>query len=106
MLSKVILAVTILALAVPPAPASAWGGGDGGHQGVQAGPEPFRSRGRFGHFRRPSIGVYEYPSYVYVFVPPACSWREGHWGPNQPYIDENGFERFEPAWMPAQWVCH
>ena len=100
MIRKLVLVMTILALAAVPAPALAWDGGHRGHE-VRGGHE------RFGHFHRPLIGLYSYPYYPYPYdSPPACYWQEGYWGPNQPYIDQYGFERFEPVWIPAQWVCY
>jgi len=83
-----------------PAPALAWVGGHGGGHEFRGGQE------RFEHFHRPLIGLYPYPYYADSYdSPPACYWQEGYWGPNQPYLDQYGFERFEPVWIPAQWVC-
>jgi len=97
---KLILAMTILAHTAVPAPALAWVGGHGGGHEFRGGQE------RFEHFHRPLIGLYPYPYYADSYdSPPACYWQEGYWGPNQPYLDQYGFERFEPVWIPAQWVC-
>jgi len=97
MVRKLILAMTILALAAIPVPALARDGGHDSSREFRGGHE------RFDRFRQPFVGFYGYPYYTYV--PPACYWQDGYWGPNQPYIDQYGFERFEPVWVPAQWVC-
>ena len=101
MIRRLILAMTILAHTAMPAPALAWAGGHAGGHEVRGGQE------RFERLHRPLIGLYPYPYYADPYdSPPACSWQEGYWGPNQPYIDQYGFERFEPVWIPAQWVCY
>lgn len=99
MIRKLILVLVILAMAAVPVPALALDGGRDGRHEFRGGHE------RFGRFQRPFIGFgYSYPYYAYT--PPACYWQEGYWGPNQPYIDQYGFERFTPAWIPGQWVCY
>src|ERR1700732_3898656 len=48
------------------------------------------------------FGVSSAPYPDDVSPPPgSCYWQDGYWGPNQPYIDQYGFERFEPAWVPG-----
>ena len=99
MIRKLILALVILAMAAVPLPALAWDGHGGRHE--------FRGdHERFERFHGPFIGFYSYPQPYYAYAPPACYWQEGYWGSNQPYIDQYGFERFTPAWVPAQWVCY
>jgi len=95
MIRRLILTLIVLALAAFPIPALAW---NGGHE-VRGGHE------RFEHFHRPLVGVYAYPYPYYAYTSPACYWQDGYWGPNQPYIDQYGFERFQPMWVPGQWVC-
>lgn len=99
MVRKIIIALVVLAVAVVPVPALARDGGQAFHGGgreFHGGHERF-GRG-FGGFYAP------YPDDVYA-PPGSCYWQDGYWGPNQPYIDQYGFERFEPAWVPGQMVC-
>ena len=95
MVRKIVLALVVLSVAVAPVPAIAR---DSGHQ-FHGGHE------RFGHGFHQFGGFYSpYPDDGYV--PSSCYWQEGYWGPNQPYIDQYGFERFEPVWVPGQSVCY
>ena len=97
MIRKLILAVTILALAALPVPAFArdnWHGGRHDFRGAH---------GRFERFHhRPFVGVYAFPSYAYV--PPSCYWQAGYWV-NQPYVDAWGRYSYVQQWVPAQWIC-
>jgi hypothetical protein len=99
MVRKIILALVVLSVAVAPVPTLAGDGRafHGGHQ-FHGGHE------RFGHGFHQFGGFYTpYPDDGYA--PGSCYWQEGYWGPNQPYIDQYGFERFEPVWVPGQSVC-
>lgn len=100
MVRKIILALVVLAVAVVPVPALAR---DGGGQAFHGGGREFHGgHERFGH----GFGGFYAPYPDDVYAPPgSCYWQDGYWGPNQPYIDQYGFERFEPAWVPGQMVC-
>ena len=112
MIRKIILALVVLAVVVVPVPTLARGGGgggqgfhDGGGQGFHGGHEL-----RDGHERRHErfrhgFDGFDTPYSDDTYAPDSCYWQEGYWGPNQPYIDEYGFERFEPVWVPGQSVC-
>jgi hypothetical protein len=82
MIRKLVLAMTILALAAVPLPA--WAAGDSGHDGrheIRGSHERFRGPERFGH--GPFIGFGFYPSPYYAYAPPACAWQPGY-SVNQP----------------------
>lgn len=96
MVRKIIVALVVLAIAIVPVPTLARDGGHGGH-------EFHGGHDRFGHGFHRFGGVWPYPDDAYA---PGCYWQEGYWGPNQPYIDQYGFERFEPVWVPGQSVCY
>ena len=98
MVRKIVLVLVVLAVAVVPVRALARGGG----QAFHGGHEFHGSQERFGHGFHG--GFYTpYPDDAYT--PGFCYWQDGYWGPNQPYIDQYGFERFEPVWVPGQSVC-
>ncbi len=97
MIRKLVLGMTILALAVAPLPA--WAARDGWHDGRH------ESHGRHERFDRgPAIrfGFYPYPYYAYA--PPACAWQPGY-SVNQPYVDAWGRYTYVQQWIPGQWVC-
>jgi hypothetical protein len=99
MVRKIILALVVLAFAVVPLPALARDGGQAFHDG---GREFHGGHERFGH----GFGGFYAPYPDDAYAPAgSCYWQDGHWGPNQPYIDQYGFERFEPAWVPGRVVC-
>jgi hypothetical protein len=86
MIRKLVLAMTILALAAAPLPA--WAARDGapdGRHDTRGSHEQFRGHERFGH--GPAIGFY--PSPYYAYAPPACAWQPGY-SVNQPYVDAWG----------------
>ena len=100
MVRKIILALVVLSVAVAPVPTLA---GDS-RQAFHGGHQFHGGHERFGHGFHQFGGFYTpYPDDGYV--PRSCYWQEGYWGPNQPYIDQYGFERFEPVWVPGQSVC-
>lgn len=103
MVRKIILALVVLAVAVVPTPTLARDGGrafhGGGHE-FHGGHEPFEHGFHGGGF-----GFYT-PYSDDGYAPGSCYWQDGYWGPNQPYIDQYGFERFEPVWVPGQSVCY
>jgi len=103
MIRKLVLAMTILALAIVPLPASAArdGGRDGSHE-TRGSHEQFHGHERFGH--EPAIGLRFYPSPYYVYAPPACAWQPGY-SVNQPYVDAWGRYTYVQQWVPGQWVC-
>jgi hypothetical protein len=99
MVRRIILALVVLAVAVVPLPALARDGGQAFHGG---GREFHGRHERFGH----GLGGFYAPYPDDAYAPASsCYWQDGYWGPNQPYIDQYGFERFEPAWVPGQVVC-
>lgn len=105
MIRKLILAVTILALAAAPVPA--WAARDGGpwHDGrheIRGGHDRFERHERFAH--GPFIGFGFFPSPYYAYAQPACAWQPGQWV-NQPYVDAWGRYTYVQQWVPAQWVC-
>ncbi len=81
MIRKLVLATTILALAVVPLPAWAR---DSGHDGRH---EMHGTHERFE--RGPFIGFGISPSPYYAYAPPACVWQPGY-SVNQPYVDAWG----------------
>ena len=88
MIRNLVLAMTILALAIVPLPA--WAARDGGRDGsheTRGSHEQFHGHERFGH--GPAIGLRFYPSPYYVYAPPACAWQPGY-SVNQPYVDAWG----------------
>jgi hypothetical protein len=106
------LAVTVAVVALVLTSAIAWsaGGGVGGRSfsGLGVGGHEGREHSdHLGHrFRRFSSGfVFVQPTPNAYDASPNCGWQEGYWGPNQPFIDEYGFERFAPVWIPGQWDC-
>ena len=103
MIRKLVLGMTILALAAAPLPA--WAARDTGQEGrheVHGGHERFRGHERFAH--RPSIGFGFYPAPYYAYAPPACAWQPGY-SVNQPYVDAWGRYTYVPQWVPGQWIC-
>ena len=82
MIRKLVLAMTILALAAVPLPA--WAARDGAHEDrheTRGSHEQFHGHERFGH--GPAIGFGFYPSPYYAYAPPACAWQPGY-AVNQP----------------------
>ena len=103
MLRKLVLAMTILALAAVPVPAWARDDGHDGRHEVRENHERFRGHERFE--RGPSLGFGFYPSpYYYAYAPPACAWQPGYWV-TQPYVDAWGRYTYAQQWVPRQWVC-
>jgi len=103
MIRKLVLAMTILALAIVPLPA--WAARDGGRDGsheTRCSHEQFHGHERFG--REPAIGLRFYPSPYYVYAPPACAWQPGY-SVNQPYVDAWGRYTYVQQWVPGQRVC-
>ena len=103
MIRKLVLAMTILALAAVPLPA--WAARDGAHEGrheVRGSHEQFHGHERFGH--GPAIGFGFYSSPYYAYAPPACAWQPGY-SVNQPYVDAWGRYTYAQQWVPGQWVC-
>jgi hypothetical protein len=102
MIRKLILAMTILAVAALPMPAMARENGHDGRLESRGGHERFQSHERFEH--GPFVGFGFYPSPYYAYAPPACSWQPGY-AVNQPYVDAWGRYTYVQQWVPAQWVC-
>ena len=100
MVRKLVLLMTILALAAVPVPALAR---DHAHHGGHDGRGGRGHHQRFEHFRgRPFIGFYAFPPFAYV--EPRCFWQPGYWV-NQPYVDQWGRYAYVPQWVPAQRIC-
>ena len=96
MIRKLVLAMTILALAAVPLPA--WAARDSGHDGrheIRDSHERFRGHERFEH--GPSIGFGFYPSPYYAYAPPASV--------NQPYVEAWGRYTYVQQSVPGQWIC-
>jgi hypothetical protein len=72
MIRKLILVMTILALAAVPAGALAWDGGHGGRHEFRGGHE------RFEPFHRSLIGLYPYPYDISTSTASSVSSRSGH----------------------------
>ena len=103
MIRKLVLAMTILALAAVPLPA--WAARDNGHDGrheMRENHERFRGHERFEH--GPFVGLGFYPSPYYAYAPPTCAWQPGY-SVDQPYIDAWGRSTYVQQWVPGQWVC-
>jgi hypothetical protein len=103
MIRKLVLGLTILAIAALPLPA--WAGWDGGRSGgheTRGNHERFGGHERFEH--RPAIGFGFYPSPYYAYAPPACAWQPGY-SVNQPYVDAWGRYTYVQQWVPGQWIC-
>ena len=102
MIRKLVLAMTILALAVVPLPAWARDSGHDGRHEMNGPHERFGGHERFE--RGPFIGFGIYPSPYYAYAPPACAWQPGY-SVNQPYVDAWGRYTYVQQWVPGQWVC-
>ncbi len=100
MVRKLILALTILAVAAVPVPALARDHVRGFHGGREfhARHERFEQFHHVRHF----VGAYAYPYYAYA--PPACYWQPGY-RINRPYVDAWGRYVYVRQWVPAQYVC-
>jgi hypothetical protein len=102
MIRKLILAMTILALAALPMPAMARENAHDGRHEARGGGERFQGHERFEH--RPFVGFGFYPSPYYAYASPACAWQPGY-SVNQRYVDAYGRYTYVQQWVPAQWVC-
>lgn len=103
MIRKLVLGMTILALAALPLPA--WAAREGGHDGrheARGSHEQFHGHERFAH--RPSVGFGFYPFPYYAYASPACAWQPGY-SVNQPYMDAWGRYTYVQQWVPGQWIC-
>jgi len=89
MIRKLVLGLTILAIATLPLPAwAAWDGGRGGGHETRGNHERFGGHERF----------------YYAYAPPACAWQPGY-AVNQPYVDAWGRYTYIQQWVPGQWIC-
>jgi hypothetical protein len=103
MIRRLVLGLTILAIATLPLPAwAAWDGGRSGGHETRANHERFGGHERFEH--GPAIGFGFYPSPYYAYAPPACAWQPGY-SVNQPYVDAWGRYTYVQQWVPGQWIC-
>jgi hypothetical protein len=77
MIRKLVLGLTILAIATLPLPAwAAWDGGRGGGHETRGNHQRFGGHERFE--RGPAIRFGFYPSTYYAYAPPACAWQPGY----------------------------
>src|SRR5258705_7713172 len=103
MVRKSLLALVVLAVAVVAVPSLARDGGQEFHGG---GHEFHGGHERFEHgFHGGGFGFYT-PYSDDGYAPGSCYWQGGYLGPDQPYIDQYGFERFEPVWVPRPSVVY
>jgi len=95
MIRKLILTLMVLALAALPIPA--WPGTVGMTAGMRFAAATSGS----------SISIGPSSASMRTLIRTTLTLRRpAYWGPNQPYIDQYGFERFQPVWVPGQWVCY